>query len=542
MSLFKQLWFPFLIIVFPGLVFSLYLPYFPVDETRYLSVAWEMRLYDSFIVPIQNALPYSHKPPFLFWLFNLDWFLFGVNEVTLRLIPLLFSLLNITIVYKISLKLWNEGKIAHYAAIILSSTLSYLLWSALIMFDIVLTFWVLLAIYGLLSASGKQSIKSWLLIGIAIGGGILTKGPVVFVYFLPVVILSFLWVPKENFSMRWYAWFAFSLAVGVAVVFMWLIPAAMTGGESYREAILWGQTVNRVANSFAHQRPFWWYIPWLLALLLPWILLTPVWRGCSRLTNERGGRFLVIWIAPALIVLSLISGKQVHYLIPMLPPFSLLMAKNLSAWESSGKTVRWHYPVAAFYSMLGIVLLSMTFMKMGGAMEAIGISGARSLSFGLITIGTTLFFLKKQSTARLLNYTALSSAVFFVLILFSGNTFFDKYDLRGISQAIKEKQDSGYRIMHFGKYHGQYQFIGRLTQPLVPLDTKEAIGEYAANHDKVALITYEARTRAVNQEDVYFQQPFRSKKVVLWNRKGIAKLAKLPGVNNPENDLHQGAP
>ncbi|MBV5340667.1 MAG: phospholipid carrier-dependent glycosyltransferase, partial [Deltaproteobacteria bacterium] len=132
--------------------------------------------------------------------------------------------------------------------------------------------------------------------------------------------------------------------------------------------------------------------------------------------------------------------------------------------------------------------------------------------------------------------------VFFVLILFSGNTFFDKYDLRGISQAIKEKQDSGFNIMHFGKYHGQYQFIGRLTQPLVPLDTKEAIGEYAANHDKVALITYEARTRAVNQEDVYFQQPFRSKKVVLWNRKGIAKLAKLPGVNNPENDLHQGAP
>jgi 4-amino-4-deoxy-L-arabinose transferase-like glycosyltransferase len=437
-------------------------------------------------------------------------------------------------VYKISLKLWDDEKIARYAAIILSSTLSYLLWSALIMFDIVLTFWVLLAIYGLLSTAGTHNIKSWLLIGIAIGGGILTKGPVVFVYILPVVILAFLWVPKEGFTKRWYAWFLLSLAVGIALVLLWLIPAAMTGGKTYREAILWGQTVNRVANSFAHQRPFWWYLPWLLALLLPWILLTPVWRGCSRLTNDRGGRFLIIWIAPALVVLSLISGKQVHYLIPMLPPFCLLVAKNLAAWESGGKIVRWHYPVAVFYTLLGIVLLAVSFTKTGGAFENIGISGIRSLAFGLIVIGAALSFLKKQSTSGLINYTALSSAAFFVLILFSGNTFFDRYDLRGISGAIKEKQDAGFNIMHSGKYHGQYQFIGRLTRPLVPMETVEAIGKYAANHDNVALITYEPKARTVNQEDIYFQQPFRNKKVVLWNRKGISNLVKLPDAERSE--------
>lgn len=533
MSLLKRLWFPFLIIVFPGVIFSLLLPYFPVDETRYLSVAWEMRRYDSFIVPIQNALPYSHKPPLLFWLFNLDWFLFGVNEVTLRFIPLLFSLLNIAIVYKISLKLWDEEKIARYAAIILASTLSYLLWSNLIMFDVVLTFWVLLSIYGLLSASRNHNIKSWLLIGIAIGGGILTKGPVVFVYVLPVVILSFLWVPKENFSSRWYAWFALSLAVGIAIVLAWLIPAAMTGGQSYREAILWGQTVNRVANSFAHQRPFWWYLPWLLALLLPWILVTPVWRGCSRLTSEGGGRFLVIWIVPSLVILSLISGKQVHYLIPLLPALSLLMAKNIAAWDNGGKAVRWHYPLATFYGALGIVLSSLTFIKPSGIMENIGISGVRSMSFGLIAIGAMLFFLKKQTTARLVNYIALSSVVFFILIMFSGNTFFDRYNLSDISKVIKERQDAGYTVMHIGKYHGQYQFVGRLTKPLVPLDTKEAIGAYAADHDKVALITYEPGAKTINREDIYFQQPFRSKTVVLWNRKGIANLTKFPEVEQP---------
>ncbi len=68
----RELWLPFLILVQSSLLFSLLLPFFPVDETRYLSVAWEMNINDSFIVPLQHGLPYSPKPPLLFWLVNLD--------------------------------------------------------------------------------------------------------------------------------------------------------------------------------------------------------------------------------------------------------------------------------------------------------------------------------------------------------------------------------------------------------------------------------------------------------------------------------------
>lgn len=527
MQLFRQLWLPFAIVVLPVVIFSLQLPYFPVDETRYLSVAWEMKLNNSFIVPIQNALPYSHKPPFLFWLFNLDWLLFGVNEVTLRWVPLLFSLLNITAVYKASLLLWEDDVIAKHAAIILSSALSYLLWSGLIMFDIVLTLWIVLAIYGLLSASRKDGIKSRLLIGVAIGGGLLTKGPVVLVYILPVCILSFLWLPKEKNNRSWYAWITLSLCLGIAILLMWLIPAAMTGGASYREAILWGQTVNRVANSFAHQRPFWWYLPWLPALLFPWILFAPSWRGCSRLTDDRGCRFLVVWIVPSLVILSLISGKQVHYLIPLLPAFSLLMAKSIGSFGKSGKISAGHYPVAAFYSILGIVVLASTFMKLGNALVNVSISGARTVSFGLVAIGVTLFFLKKQPVTRLVNYIAVSSVAFFVVFMIGGTAFFGKYDLHRISHLLKEKQDEGYTILHYGKYHGQYHFIGRLTRPLVSFFTKDTISAYAATHEKVALITYEPQAKVVNEEDIYFQQPFRNQKVVLWNIKGISHLTEL---------------
>lgn len=523
----KQLWFPFLIILIPGLILSLSLPYFPVDETRYLSVAWEMNLHNSFIVPLQNALPYSHKPPMLFWLINLDWFLLGVNEATLRFIPLLFSLFNIALVHRIALLLWDDEKIARYAAIILSSTLSYLLWSGLIMFDVILTFWVLLAMLGLLSASRKQNIKSWLAVGVSIGGGMLTKGPVVLVYILPVAIFAFSWVPKQKFSRRWYGWLTLALLVGIAVVLSWAIPAAMTGGETYKQAILWGQTVNRVADSFAHKRPVWWYLPWLPALLLPWALLTPIWRGSLGLKSEAGSRFALIWAVSTVAIFSFISGKQVHYLIPALPAFSLLMAKKIVSSDTTDRSAAWRYAVPAFYGALGIAACALPFVKPGAIPQYMDPSGLKALSFGLIAIGVVLFFLRQRSTPTLINWTALSSVALAAVVFSTGGAFFDRYDLHRIANAVNVKQGEGYSVLHLGKYHGQYQFIGRLKQPLVALESLEAISDYAAKHEKVALITYEAQTAAVSKEDVYLQQPFRSKEVVLWNKGGIANYIRL---------------
>ncbi len=44
-----------------------------VDETRYVSVAWEMWLRGDWLVPHLNGEPYDHKPPLLFWLIHLSW-------------------------------------------------------------------------------------------------------------------------------------------------------------------------------------------------------------------------------------------------------------------------------------------------------------------------------------------------------------------------------------------------------------------------------------------------------------------------------------
>ncbi len=520
----SQAWLPFAILILTGLAFSLLLPYFPIDETRYLSVAWEMWDKGSFIVPLQNGLPYSHKPPLLFWLINLDWLVFGVNEATLRFIPLIFSLMNVALVHRIAKRLWQDEQVARYAALVLASMLSYLLWSAVIMFDVVLTLWVLLAVDAVISAVKEPRLLWFSQLGVAIGFGILTKGPVVLVYVLPIALFASFWAPDSRPCGRWYAWIGLSLVIGIGVLSLWLVPAALNGGDTYRRAILWGQTVNRMAHSFAHRRPIWWYLPWIPTLLLPWVLFPPAWRAWKGLTRDPGSRMVMIWCGVSLVVFSLLSGKQVHYLIPVLPAFSLLMAKSIA--REQGDVARWRLPVAALYLLLGAGLLVASFINHGKMLRFLDLTEIRWAAGGLVMVGAILFCLRPRSMPALISRVAAASLACCALVLIGGHTMFLRYDLHPIARAIKQKQAEGYEVLHVGKYHGQFHFMGRLTHPLVELRSPEEVGAYAASHEKVALVTYEPDRRQVDPREYFFMQPFRSRQAVLWNRDGIARYLR----------------
>jgi 4-amino-4-deoxy-L-arabinose transferase-like glycosyltransferase len=81
-------------------------PLLPVNETRYVGVAWEMWLRGDFLVPYLNGEPYSHKPPLLFWLIQAGWAVFGVNEWWPRLVAPLVSLLVMALAVHLARLLW----------------------------------------------------------------------------------------------------------------------------------------------------------------------------------------------------------------------------------------------------------------------------------------------------------------------------------------------------------------------------------------------------------------------------------------------------
>ncbi len=252
-TLYPLLWFISLLIL---AIVSLWArPLMPVDETRYISVAWEMWLRGDFLVPFKNGLPYSHKPPMLFWLINAGWSVLGVNEWWPRILPSLFSFGSLLLTSWLARQLWPERpRLAWLAPTMLLASMLWLLFSTAIMFDILLSFWVLLVVAGLLQAS-RGVRYGWLIFMAGLAAGILTKGPVMLLHVLPLALLAPWWSATVRQSKRrWYAFLLLSIFASVLLVLMWAIPAARSGGDLYAQAIFWGQTAGRVANSFAHQR------------------------------------------------------------------------------------------------------------------------------------------------------------------------------------------------------------------------------------------------------------------------------------------------
>jgi len=322
-------------------------PLMPVDETRYLAVAWDMWREGNFLVPHLNGEPYNHKPPLLFWLIHLGWAAFGVNEWWPRLVAPLFGLGSLFLTARLARELWPEASAAaHMAPLVLFGGLFWALFTTLTMFDMILAFCTLLSLIGMVrawraSGPGGDQGGEWFgfgLMGLGIGLGVLAKGPAILVHILPVALLAPWWgraLPEgeDRRSGGWYLGLFGAVALGAAIGLAWAVPAGIAGGEAYREAIFWGQSAGRMVSSFAHRQPWWWYGAALPVLLLPWVLWPPIWGAAGRLPKalgrDGGVRFCIAWLIPALVIFSTISGKQFHYLLPELPAIALVLARLL---------------------------------------------------------------------------------------------------------------------------------------------------------------------------------------------------------------------
>jgi 4-amino-4-deoxy-L-arabinose transferase-like glycosyltransferase len=305
-------------------------PLLPIDETRYLTVAWEMWIRGDFLVPHLNGATYAHKPPVLFWLIDAVWAVVGVHEWAGRIVPPLFGLASLAMMPRLARLLWpGDHDAARLAPLVFAGAGAVAVYGSLAMFDMPLTFFSLIAVEGILRA-WRGAAWGWLLCGAALGLALLTKGPVALLHVLPLPILAPLWAGSRPAG-GWAKWYGFTLAaivLGAAIGLAWAIPAALAGGEAYAGELLWGQTADRMVRSFAHRRPLWWYLPVLPALLFPWVFVPRLWRN-ARLRGEAGDCACLLWFVVPLLVFSLVSGKQAQYLLPELVPATLLASRWL---------------------------------------------------------------------------------------------------------------------------------------------------------------------------------------------------------------------
>jgi 4-amino-4-deoxy-L-arabinose transferase-like glycosyltransferase len=499
-------------------------PLTPIDETRYVSAAWEMWLRGDFLVPFKNGEPYSHKPPFMLWMFHAGWALFGVNDWWPRLVLPLFSAGALFLTFSFARRLWPQhAGLGGQATLVLASTLLWIVFSTAVMFDVMLAFWVLLGMHGVLSAAdGKR--RGFVLLGIAIGMGVLTKGPVILLNLLPITVLAPWWNPGLRWG-RWFAGVALAVLLGAAIALAWALPAGMAGGEAYRNAIFWGQTANRMVESFAHRRPFWWYVPLLPLLLFPWLVWPGFWKALARHRRaglDRGTRFCLAWMLPVFIAFSFISGKQPHYLVPLFPAFALLTARVLADRSASRVGVP-----ALLAAALGVTLILAGSGKIGAVYERVAVLPPLWPGLLLVLLSLLAWAAGRRGFPPVLNLALLGAFMLALLQLAAMRSVEPLYDVKPMALAIKQVQDEGRLVANLATYHAQYQFLGRLKAPLIELSGTEGVSWLAAHPEAYAVVYLKDRTNLATIAARH-KQAYRGGAAVLVDAQTAASLLAAP--------------
>lgn len=524
-----------LILVVLTAVAMLSRPITPIDETRYLGVAWEMWLRGDFLVPFKNGEPYSHKPPLMMWMFQAGWAVWGVNAWWPRLVSPLFSAGAIWLTYQLAARLWpRRDGLGGRAALVLVSCLVWAISSTWVMFDVMLAFFVLVGMHGILSAADGKRLRGFALLGVAMGLGVLTKGPVILLHLLPVAVLAPWWRP----GMRWASWYGgvfVAILYAALIALLWAIPAGVAGGDEYQKAIFWGQTANRMVESFAHQRPVWWYLALLPALLFPWFVWPTLWRALwlyVKYRLDQGGRFCLAWSAPVFVAFSFISGKQLHYLMPLFPAFALMVASVVTGSRRGEKRG----------SGLTLPLLSIAIVGLGLLLVASGtlhvdypLPKNRLISAGIILMcGSLVAYIWHRQKPRSLVILSLAGAALPMVLQWAiAPVIYPANDVRPMAQAIKQAQDKNIVVAHAGKYHDQYHFFGRLQHPLVAV-TNEELTPWLMQHPSAWVVLYIKDKQALATAQSFAAQPYRGKTVVLVDAQTALTLLAHPEALMPQ--------
>jgi len=459
-------------------------PPIPIDETRYLTAAWEMFNSGQWLVPTVNGTWYSDKSPLLFWLIAGGWKFLGVHTWVARVEALIVALFMLLALRRLAVRLGMDERGADDAMWMLAGCLGFAVFSTAIMFDLLLSLCVVGALHALLDLDAARWTRGTAALGLTIGFGILAKGPVMLLHIAAVAVLAPLWSDTARaHKARWYLSLLAGLLIGVAILLAWLLPAAWYAGPTYWQPLV-DKVTGRIANSFAHRRAWWWYLPLVPVLLLPWLLALrapgAAWAGLWR---GRFGRFLWCWWVVPFVAFCAISGKQVHYLLPLLPAWALAGAWLL---QQPGSRLR-SLPFVLFAFFVAALVAVVPWQ----AAERFGYPPQPAIAAfaaaGLIVAAGAWRGWARDARGVALSATALVSSA----MLAGALALLPSLDVAPEAAFVKQALRERVPIATVEWNNGLLGYIGRLHQP-VPWILRDQIRAWCRAHPDGILLTAES--------------------------------------------------
>jgi 4-amino-4-deoxy-L-arabinose transferase-like glycosyltransferase len=424
--------------------------------------------------------------------------------------------------------------------------LFFAVFASAIMFDVVLAACVLLALHGLLDFDQQRWRRGLAIFAAALSLGLLNKGPVMLLDAGLVGLIGPWWsAGARNAPLRWYAAVLAGVLASVAVGFVYMLSA---GGWSYVGDVVLHQTAARMTQSFAHARPVWWYCMVLPVMILPWTLsLRAPWRAWrDSLAGNKAARFALSWFLPAFVLFCLASGKQPHYLLPLLPGLALYFALVL---RDDRARVRGR-PFGALLALAGVLLFATPWLarhaadvpglaalvRNGGfvATEQTVLGGIWPVWGALIAAIGVFLIAHPRAHAQLRTLALAGVAAAALGVLAIAQSVGPTLDVSATANRIRLAQEAGQPIAHLGWHHGLFEFPGRLMQPFESIEFGELYAWCAAHPDGEVVTFYSRYGRLPVKPEA--EIPWRLGNILIWRAADLCKGPRVTPQGAAEED------
>jgi len=342
----KQLWW---LVIAASLIWFSNLEYRTLvkpDEGRYAEIPREMVKSGDWTTPRLNELKYFEKPPLQYWATAVAYTVFGEHQWTSRLWAGLTGFAGILLVWFAGLRLFGR-EAANYAAMLLGSSLLYVLIGHINTLDMGVTFFVTLGIFALLlgqSETDEKKRRNWMLLawaGMALA--VLSKGLMGLI--LPgTAVLIYCALQRDLTVLKRMHWLP-GLAVFFLIVTPWFYLVMKANPEFFEKFFIYEHYTRFITKDLGRYQPWYYFVPILLSGALPWTVLMfdsvlRAWRGGARAAQAFSPeRFLMIWAVFIYLFFSVSGSKLPSYLLPMFPALALLMGQRMV--QICGRVLMW---------------------------------------------------------------------------------------------------------------------------------------------------------------------------------------------------------
>ena len=294
------------------------------------------------------------KPPMTYWLMRASFAMFGVNEFGARFHSAITGSLLAVAIFLVGRR-WFNARAGLIAGFGMLTCFQMTIHGRSAVADMPMVLFVCVAMFALWELLQSFSWRNFALLYVSLGLAFLAKGPIALIVPLLAALLwrFLLWkkpAPWKNLKMH------LGLPIMLAIIGAWGIPALIKTEGMYWKIGIGEHVVGRGMKAFNGRIPFpLYYVFTAFISLFPWCLYArPVWRT-ARTERIALNAYLIAWFLAPVLVFSFYATQLIHYILPGLPAFFLLLAHAIGPREKTPRSFR------AIAIATPVVMLAITF-------------------------------------------------------------------------------------------------------------------------------------------------------------------------------------